>query len=214
MTRLNEVLDFKSEYLENEVLKNKLGIKDANELEQKERMITTYKLANIYDNANVAGPQTFDVSHYLNIHKYLFGDIYDFAGDIRVENIKKSFSFCVPNLIYENLKRTLDKAKEHAKMIKNENDIIDFMTYYYSELDVIHPFREGNGRTLREFLRQYMEKINSMIDFGEYELDYSEIQNREEFINAVRKADAYCELDDLRNIMAKIVKQKGIKNVR
>lgn len=214
MTRLNEVLDFESKYLENEVLKNKLGIKDTGELEEKERLITTYKLANIYDNSKIACEQTFDVNHYLGIHKYLFGDIYDFAGEIRVENIKKSFPFCVPNLIYENLKKTLDRAKEQVKLIKKEDDIIDFLTYYYSELDVIHPFREGNGRTLREFLRQYVEKINEIIDFGSYELDYSVITDREDFIMAVRKADALCELDDLRNYMAMIVKKKGIKNAK
>lgn len=208
MTRLNEVLNYKSKYSEGEVLKNKLGINNTEELEKKERLITTYKLATIYDNPELSGKFSFDVAHYLRIHYYLFNDIYEFAGTIRSENIKKTIPFCVPTLIYENLKNTLEKARNSAKKIQTEEDIVDFVTYYYSELDIIHPFREGNGRTAREFLRQYIIKINDMIDFGPYELDYSEIHDREKFISAVVKADAFCELDELKTIMSNVVKKK------
>lgn len=206
MTRLNEVLDYKSKYTyPNGTLKNKLNILDSKELETKERQITNYKLANLYLK-NITGK--FDVEHYLSIHEYLFEDIYDFAGKIRNENIKKSFSFCVPEYIYDNLYDTLRKMQKDMLNIANEDALADFFATYYSDIDIIHPFREGNGRTLREFLRQAMEQINLNIDFGEYHLDYSKIENRDAFIKAVRIADATCDYSYLKEMMKIIITKK------
>ena len=210
MARLNEVLDYNSKYIENGILKNKLNITNNEELDKAERMLTTYKLANLYLEP---GLQTFDVDHYLRIHKYLFDDIYDFAGQIRSENIKKTIPFCVPELIYENLKSTLDKAKKQAGLITTEEELIDFITYYYSELDIIHPFREGNGRTEREFLRQYVVKINEIIDFGPYTLDYSKIEDKDAFIKATIIADATCNLEPLKEFIRQIVVKEKEKSI-
>jgi cell filamentation protein len=174
-------------------------------LEQAERMITGYKLANMYLNPGI---QTFDVNHYLRIHKELFEDIYAFAGEIRGENIQKQIPFCVPNLIYENLKDTLEKARNWSNKITDEEGLIDFITYLYTELDVIHPFREGNGRTEREFLRQYVEKINEKIDFGHYCLDYDKIEDKNLFIKAVVIADATCDLTYLKEFIKQILTKK------
>ena len=124
----------------------------------------------------------FDVNHYLSIHKYLFDEIYPFAGEIRSENIQKDIPFCLPNLIYENLVRTLEQARKNLKKITNEEELIKFLADFYAELDIIHPFREGNGRTEREFLRQYMLMLNEVIDFGEYVLDYSKIDAEYAFV--------------------------------
>lgn len=101
MSRLyTDILNYHSIYEdENGVLKNKLGIKTTEELQQAETIITTKRLSDLYVNPGV---QTFDINHYLSIYKYLFGDIYDFAGKIRSENIEKTFTFCIPQLIYNN----------------------------------------------------------------------------------------------------------------
>ena len=97
MARLNDIIGYKSKYLdENDILKNKLDAKTIVELEKKERLITNYKLADLYMKG-ITGK--FDVNHYLSIHKFLFGDIYDFAGKIRSENIAKAIPFCLPHLI-------------------------------------------------------------------------------------------------------------------
>ena len=164
MARLNDIIGYKSKYLdENDILKNKLDAKTIVELEKKERLITNYKLADLYMKG-ITGK--FDVNHYLSIHKFLFGDIYDFAGKIRSENIAKAIPFCLPHLIYENLEETLKCAKRDSHRLTNEDQLIEFMADYYAKLDIIHPFREGNGRCEREFFRQYMLEINKMIDFG------------------------------------------------
>ena len=90
----------------------------------------------------------------------------------------------------------------------NEDKLIEFMADYYAKLDIIHPFREGNGRCEREFFRQYMLEINKMIDFGEYELDYSNIDNKDNFIKAVIIADATCDLTLLKEYMKSILVNK------
>ena len=91
MSRLeSNLLNYSSKYLKDGVLINNLGLTDEEMLNKAERMITSYKLAKLYLNP---GPQTFDTNHYLSIHKFLFEDIYPFAGEIRNENISKRIRF-------------------------------------------------------------------------------------------------------------------------
>ena len=102
MSRLeSDLLNYESKYEHNGVLDNKLGINNQNDLDKAERMITTRKLAKLYLKKV---PSKLDVEHYIEIHKYLFEDIYPFAGEIRSESITKSFSFCLPQYIYPQLK--------------------------------------------------------------------------------------------------------------
>lgn len=210
MARLDDVLNYNSKYIdENNVLKNKINATTLIELEKQERIITNYKLAELYMRENNGN---FDVQHYLNIHKFLFEDIYDFAGEIRSENIAKTIPFCLPNLIYSNLKNTLENAKRDSLRITNEEELIEFLADYYAQIDIIHPFREGNGRCEREFFRQYVLEINKKINFGEYELDYSNIDNKDNFIKAVIIADATCDLTLLKEYMRAILVKK--KNLR
>lgn len=210
MARLDDVLNYDSKYIdENNILKNKINATTLIELEKQERIITNYKLAELYMRENNGN---FDVQHYLNIHKFLFEDIYDFAGEIRSENIAKTIPFCLPNLIYSNLKNTLENAKRDSLRITNEEELIEFLADYYAQIDIIHPFREGNGRCEREFFRQYVLEINKKINFGEYELDYSNIDNKDNFIKAVIIADATCDLTLLKEYMRAILVKK--RNLR
>ena len=97
---MSNVFDYKSPYTvdgnDESILKNKLGITDQEELDTIERMMTSFKLSKLYLST---GAQTFDTEHLVSIHKYLFEDIYDFAGVIRSENIAKSFTFCLVQYI-------------------------------------------------------------------------------------------------------------------
>ena len=202
----NKLLDCKSPYTidgnEKSTLKNKLGIIDQDELDTVERMMTSFKLTKMYTQT---GANTFDTEHLLSIHKYLFDDIYDFAGTIRDENIAKSFTFCLSHLVSQNLNNTLEQARKRIFTIKNRDDLLSFITILYSDLDMIHPFREGNGRTEREFIRQLID----------YELDYKRIESRDEYIKAIIKADALCEYSDLMSLFDSILvvkeKNKGQK---
>lgn len=200
MTRLNEVLDYKSKYTyDNGVLINKFNIKEQEELDQIERLITTVKLSKLYKKYNnISTDKKFDAEYYYSIHKYLFSDIYDFAGKVRGENIQKTISFCPPQYIHQTLIDTLNRAERDIYKIENEEDLVTFIAEYYADLDVIHPFREGNGRTLREFLRQYVLKINDIIDFGKYEIDYNRITDKDGYIKAVIIADSTCNIEPLK----------------
>ena len=203
MERINRIIDYKDITTdENGVLINKLGITDSTVLERVEREITSLKLEILHTN-NVEG--SFDIKHYLNLHKYLFEDIYPFAGEIRSEIIAKRIPFCLPNLIYNNLKEVLKKANKEYKQINNKEELVEFIATLYSNLDVIHPFREGNGRCEREFIRQYIERIVKEQKLDNYIIDYSKIENKNIFNEAIIKADATCDTTDLERILSQII---------
>lgn len=164
------------------VLINKLDCHDKNKLETYERTITTLRMAEIsLGRANF--PIRLDVQTYLNIHQYLFSDIYPFAGEIRTEMIHKpnpyangnlggKTVFCMPGFILENLKSTLNQMKNKVRFIKTREQLLTFLTNYYCDLNIIHPFREGNGRTLRVFLELYVKALNSILPFEPQSLEY------------------------------------------
>ena len=191
---VDEILNYKSKDEDDGVLRNKLGIKDQESLSKAERMITSYKLAKLYLDP---GEQTFDVKHYLSIHKFLFEDIYYFAGEIRTENIAKRIPFCVPDFIFSELTRVLKNARDNVYKIDSRDKLLRFIVELYAEVDIIHPFREGNGRVEREFIRQLMEYICKVNYLENYYLDYSLITDRNAYIDAVVKADALLDYKDL-----------------
>ena len=146
-------------YPDSDVLVNKLNIHDNNKLSTLERKLVLLKLYDLRQNKKI---EKFDIYHFLSIHKYLFEDIYPFAGKIRSEDIAKdSFRFAKWEYIEDQLNELLKKlSKDNLKNLSRE-EISKKLAYYMSELNVLHPFREGNGRTIREFIRQlaYVNRI-------------------------------------------------------
>ncbi len=144
-------------YKDSDVLVNKFDIHDNKKLEEIERKIVLAKLYELRQNHQIGN---FDISHFVGIHKFLFEDIYPFAGLFRNENIAKgNFSFAKWEYIEDELKKLLDKLKEENYLQNLDRDtFIKRLSYYMAELNVLHPFREGNGRTIREFIRQLAYK--------------------------------------------------------
>jgi len=211
MSRLeSDLFNYKSRYVKDGVLINKLGITNEEALNKAERMITSYKLAKLYLEPNC---EKFDINEYLSIHKTLFGDIYPFAGEIRDENITKGIPFCLPNYIYQELDRTLKIAKKKAKTIDSREKLLVFITELSSDLNIIHPFREGNGRTEREFIRQFMDYICKMNNLEPYYLNYSLITDKQSYLNAIIKAAAYVDYSELLVLFDSImiIKDKSIE---
>lgn len=160
-------------YKGTDVLINKKNITNNDVLLKVERIHVTYVLSNLYINPIVGN---FDVNHYLKIHEVLFQDLYPFAGKLRTENISKGgIPFCRPEFIYDNLKDLLNKMNSKSYKLTSEDELIDYLAYYYSEINIVHPFREGNGRTQREFFREIVLELNNRIDFGNYEIDFSRL---------------------------------------
>ena len=136
-----------------EVLKNKLNIHKREDLLFYETKITAAKLLSLR-RKGVTGD--FSVKHLKQIHYTLFEDIYPFAGEFRTENIAKgSFRFAEWEYIEEQCNILLERLqKENTLQGLNKRAFVGRLSFYMAELNVLHPFREGNGRTIREFIRQ------------------------------------------------------------
>lgn len=140
-------------YENSEVLINKLNIHNTKDLQYYEAKITAAKSLGLRQKG-ITG--NFDKTHYLSIHEYLFEDIYPFAGKLREENISKGeFRFAGWEYVEQELERILNELKNENFLEGLGKEVLaKRLAYYLSELNVLHPFREGNGRTNREFIRQ------------------------------------------------------------
>lgn len=139
-------------------LKNKLGISNSVQLAEAEEKISKEKAALLFDTRLI---DTFEVGTFKglsDIHRYLFEDIYDFAGKIRTENIAKG-AFRFASVMY--LEEALEKISNMPQSTFEE--IIE----KYVEMNVAHPFREGNGRSARIWLDAILKKeINKVVDWS------------------------------------------------
>lgn len=139
-------------YPDSSVLKNKLDIRDPALLRKVEADLSTARQAEIF-HIPVAG--RFTTTHLCNIHRKLLGDVYSFAGHFRREDIAKGPTrFVTYSQIKEKLQRLLGQLQQE-KWLENVpfEAFAARSAYYMAELNYIHPFREGNGRAIREFMR-------------------------------------------------------------
>lgn len=150
-------------YKDTNVLVNKFDIQDSERLEEVERKIVLAKLYELRQNKNIGD---FSVKHFIGIHKFLFEDIYPFAGLFRAENIAKGNTFFAEwNYLESELERILNELKEENYLNGlSKEKLSNRLAYYMAELNVLHPFREGNGRATREFIRQLAFKNNYILD--------------------------------------------------
>jgi len=149
-----------------DVLVNILGIRNSKDLASFEADITLQRQYELEHEYLIRG--RFGAAHLKNIHKYIFQDIYPFAGKYRVEDLWKGDTFfCKSEHIHENLKRVLAELK-NENYIRNLGlrDCAARLAFYMSELNMIHPFREGNGRAIREFIRVLGLQANYIIDWS------------------------------------------------
>lgn len=139
-------------YLDSDVLKNKLNIRDKDELKAAEEEFTAVKQLVLLQEP-IKG--RFTKTHLLRIHRFLFEDVYPFAGQIRREQISKGDTmFYPPDTIGRELNRVF--AAIHENKLLNEkkaSEQIQNLSWTMAELNIIHPFREGNGRSIRELIR-------------------------------------------------------------
>lgn len=173
-------------------LVNKLNIKDSEELESYETSVVSLKLMAL-NKKGITG--NFDIAHFVSIHKFLFEDIYNFAGLFRTENIAKDyFQFAEWEYIESELERLLSELKSENYLVGlSKEQFASRLAYYWAELNVLHPFMEGNGRTTREFLRQLSLKNGYILNL--YKV------NSQELLNASIKSIA--DTSDLENCLYK-----------
>ncbi len=147
-----------------EVLINNFGEHDPKVLSQLERMCTAARIVDLLKKP-VSG--NFDLTHLKKIHHYIFQDIYSWAGQFRMINISKELLFCDVNFIEKELNKLFLKLKgENYLKDCSEDNIAAKAAYYLGEINAIHPFREGNGRTQREFIRELLLPTGFYVDYS------------------------------------------------
>lgn len=138
--------------------KNKLGLTDSTEFAREEDRINKKKAVNLFDFAILKQLSDGTYKTLAVIHKYLFEDIYDFAGELRTVNLAKC-NFCFAPLMY------LQAALENIDKMPQSN--FDEIVEKYVEMNIAHPFREGNGRSTRIWLDHILKtEIGKVVDWS------------------------------------------------
>lgn len=154
------------------MLNNKLGITSEVELANEEERITKIKALELFDSNKINEFEIGTFNGLSKIHEFLFSDIYEFAGKIRKENIAKG-NFRFASVMY--LEDVLTKIDEMPQ--NNFENIIK----KYVEMNIAHPFREGNGRSTRIWLDMILKKeIGKVIDWSKV--------NKEEYLLAMERS--------------------------
>ena len=175
-------------YKGTDILKNKLNIQDEELLKEYETRIVAFKIATINSQKL---PQGYTPERLRFIHKYLFEDIFDFAGEYRQENITKdNFRFSEYEYIEENIERIFKSINIPEMKKMPFQKFVETISYIMTELNVLHPFREGNGRTIREFVREYANSKSKDLSIGEFEFNWSNV-NIELLEESIRYARAF-----------------------
>ena len=142
-------------------LENKLGIKSSAELARKEERISKKKAVELFENGMLENLEAGKFQTLCEIHKYLFDDIYDFAGKIRTVNISKGNFRFAPLMYLETAIKNVDKMPQNT---------FDEIVEKYVEMNIVHPFREGNGRSMRIWLDMMLKKqIGQVVDWSKIE---------------------------------------------
>lgn len=140
------------------MLENKLGLTSSAELAREEERISKKKAAMLFENHILDNLKSGKFSTLQTIHKYLFDEIYDFAGKLRTVNIAKGNFRFAPLMYIESALKNIDEMPQ-----SNFDEIIE----KYVEMNIAHPFREGNGRSTRIWLDHMLKtEIGKVIDWS------------------------------------------------
>lgn len=184
-------------------LENKLGITDSAQLAREEERISKKKAAELFENGILDTLKAGSFDALKSIHKYLFEDIYDFAGKVRTVNIAKGNFRFAPVMYLDAALANIDKMPQNT---------FDKIIEKYVEMNIVHPFREGNGRSGRIWLDLiFKTELGMVVDWSkvdkeDYLLAMERSPIRDTEIKAVLKAALTDKINDREIYM------KGIDN--
>lgn len=139
-------------------LENKLGITDSAELAREEECISKKKALDLFESGTLDTLKAGTFNSLKIIHKYLFDEIYDFAGEIRTVNIAKGNFRFAPVMYLQAALENIDKMPQST---------FDEIVQKYVEMNIAHPFREGNGRATRIWLDLIFKKeLGKVVDWS------------------------------------------------
>ena len=154
------------------MLENKLGITDSAELARIEEKISKQKAVEMFESGYLESLEAGTFESLAKIHKYLFDEIYDFAGEVRKVNISKGNFRFAPLMYLDAALQSIDKMPQST---------FDEIVEKYVEMNVAHPFREGNGRSTRIWLDLMLKK-----EIG-YVVDWSKV-DKEDYLLAMERS--------------------------
>ena len=154
------------------VLKNKFGISDSLELAKIEEKLSKKKAIQLFESGYLDSLDAGTFASLTKIHQFLFDEIYDFAGQVRDVNIAKGNFRFAPVIYLQAALENIDKMPQ-----KSFDDIIA----KYVEMNVAHPFREGNGRSARIWLDLMLKKELNLV------VDWSKV-NKEDYLLAMERS--------------------------
>lgn len=150
-------------------LRNKLGLSTAAALEAAEREITHSAMILLRESPVRA---TYDLTHLCAIHRRIFGDIYDWAGQVRTVAIAKGSMFCLPQFIEQAIAGISAQLHQEGLLRALGRDaFVDRLAYYLGEVNAVHPFREGSGRAQRAFFEELAAGAGYMLDWQELDAE-------------------------------------------
>ena len=154
------------------ILENKLNITNQIELSKVEEKISKQKAKQLFDSGDINKVEIGTFEGLAYIHSYLFGDIYEFAGKIRNVNISKGDFRFAPLMYLEHSLKYIDKMPQET---------FDQIVEKYVEMNIAHPFREGNGRATRIWIDLILKKnIKQVIDWN--------LVDKEEYLSAMQRS--------------------------
>lgn len=179
-------------YTNSTVLINLLDIQDPKDLEEAEAEFTLAR-AQTYEPTF----SSFDLNHLKNIHHYLFQDIYSWAGQIRTVDVSKGDTrFCTWLRIVPEAEKILQNLEKLPLSTMSIDHIAPALAEHYCDLNVAHPFRDGNGRAQRLFFDEFVGNHFFKIDW--------EVVGREEWIQA-NIAGFHCDYRAMAEIFIKAI---------
>lgn len=144
-------------YPDSDVLINLLGIKDAQQLSEAETEFTTERYLT-YE-SNCSSPTDFSIEHLQHLHHHLFQDLYEWAGKVREVDISKDDTrFCTCSRIAPDAQKVLAPIVQLTEIATHSSraDFVRSIADLYCEMNILHPFREGNGRVQRFFFEELL----------------------------------------------------------
>jgi cell filamentation protein len=151
-------------YPDSDVYVNYLGIHDQRILDEIETLIVAVRMAEI-----LGGPQewNFNFDHLKILHAKLFDDLYPYAGEIRYITITRRTVFCLPQYIDTMAEEIFSKLRDYHYLRDQEHeDFVDNLAYFMAEIHALHPFLDGNTRTMRLFFLQLAHAAQWEINFA------------------------------------------------
>ena len=144
-------------------LENKLHITDSAELARTEERISKKKAIQLFEDGHLYTLKAGTLDSLFKIHKFLFEDIYDFAGKAREVNLSKGNFRFVPVMYLDDALRNIEKMPQST---------FDEIVEKYVEMNVAHPFREGNGRSTRIWLDLILrQELGMVVDWSRIDKD-------------------------------------------